>query len=92
MRALRILLSCFGFVTGLLVNACLLLESVWMDEPTRTTFSSIDDSTYGSTVSCALDPWSAAILLAVPVVGAVLGWLVGALAGRTGWALTRTKS
>ncbi|WP_305091443.1 hypothetical protein [Prescottella sp. R16] len=91
MRALRILLSCFGFVTGLLVNACLLLESVWMDEPTRTTFSSVGDDTYG-TVSYALDPWSAGILLVVPVVGALLGWLTGALAGRAGWVLTRTRS
>lgn len=91
MRALRVLLVCFGFLFGLLIAAVgLLIE--WALGPYRTNFAYVDGNTYGTLIAVAIDSPSLYYPVLLPLLGALLGWVVAIVASRRGWRLSQNEA
>lgn len=91
MRALRVLLVSFGFLFGLLIAAVGLLID-WAIGPYRTNFAYVDGDPYGTLVAIAVNQPSLYYPIALPLVGALLGWLAAISAARRGWRLSRNET
>ncbi|QCQ93853.1 hypothetical protein [Rhodococcus sp. SGAir0479] len=90
-RALRVLLAGFGFLFGLLVGGVGLLAS-WTSRPVRVDFAYVAGDPFAGTVGRALDYSSLIVVVTLPLLGAVLGWVAAVVAGRRGWRLARGGS
>ncbi|MFC9517470.1 hypothetical protein ACFTSD_17235 [Nocardiaceae bacterium NPDC056970] len=91
MRPLRVLLVCFGFLFGLLIAAVGLLID-WAIGPYRTNLACVDGDTYGSLIAIAIDSPSLYCPVLLPLLGALLGWVVAIVAARRGWRLSQNEA
>lgn len=86
-RRLPALLAALGFTLAL--AACFVVDLIitLSSEPTRINFAYVGEE--GSSVSFLLDISMIAVLLAVALAGALLGWWAGIAAARRGWRISR---
>lgn len=87
MRALHRLLAGFGFLFGFLIVAVSTLIE-WISIPTRTDFSYAGEAT----ASIAVSYEAIYLAIAIPLAGALLGWLLALIATYFGWTISRQTS
>lgn len=88
MRGLRALLAAFGFALGLLMFAAWGLIDTLTAEPVRINYNFEGTE---SSVSWAIPVETIILAIALPLVGALAGWLIGLVATRRGWRIQRAS-
>lgn len=84
MRGLKVTLSVFGLVAGIAVGWILLVA---MSQPVRVNYAYVVGR-YNSGFWWSVREY---LPFAVPVVGALVGWIVALLLVRAGWRMTRER-
>ncbi|MFD4369115.1 hypothetical protein [Rhodococcus sp. NPDC058521] len=87
MRVLFVLLAGFGFALGLLVSAALLIWSSDTSTPRRVNYAFVGADDSGTSFE-----FPSGVLLAAPLIGALLGLVLAAGLSRFGWQLIRKQS